>query len=170
MRLIILSFFICSSALATPSIKLVESIKYSDPELYAIAQIESNGGSNLKHPKVQYGLNKGHTAGGPFGMMPVTAYEAIQRDKALKRDYGHLLNLSPDKLTNTLNTRPRIALTLAQKEYKRRLKVLGNKKKVAYSWLYGVSGTLNTNKLDIDNSSYIKKYLRFLPRPVNNLN
>ena len=91
---------------------IVENLKQSDPHLWAIAQMESQGGNNLRHHITDVGMHKGHQAGGPWGMMPHTVRYIMKQDAGLKDKYPNLFNksLNVDKhhknITETLNGRP----------------------------------------------------------------
>ncbi len=144
---------------------LIERVKQADPDLYSLAQNETSGGVNLDHKPVTKGLNKGHTAGGPWGMMPITAKEIVARNRAIKEQYPEVEASDPDIITQALNTNPQMAYALAKAEYERRLKVLqGDKSKAAYSWLNGVTGTKNAKPEDIIASEYVQKFLGNLPQ------
>jgi hypothetical protein len=142
---------------------LMDRIKQEDPDLYAISQNESSGGINLDHPIASKGLNKGHQAGGPWGMMPITAKEVVGRSSEFKEQYPDVSEMEPQDLTNLLNTDPALAYALAKSEYQRRLNRMGgDKEKAAHSWMHGVSGTLKSNPEDIKSSDYVQKFLRNL--------
>lgn len=168
----LLLILLCSSITEMPNLEdvenlsaLIERIKKIDPDLYALAQNESSGGANLTHHKVASGLNKGHTAGGPWGMMPITAKETVGRSDAFKHEYPDISQLPPDAVTNVLNTDPSTAYVLAKAEYDRRLQELGgDKSRTAYSWLNGVTGAKNAKPEEIMNNPYVQKFLKNLPQ------
>lgn len=145
--------------------KLIEKLKVEDPDLYAISQNESSGGSNLNYPVINNGINKGHRAGGPFGMTPTTAKEIVNRNPAMSEEYPDIKQFPEDEVTNILNNDPDTALALAKEEYLRRLSLFGgDKEKVAHSWLYGTSGTKSTNPEEIHNNEYVKKFINNIPK------
>lgn len=145
--------------------ELLQRLKSTDPELSAIAQNESSGGKDMNYPTVQKGLNKGQKAGGPFGMMPLTAQELLKRDPKLAEEYPDIQQAAPEKITEILNSDPDAALELARAEYLRRLNLFGgDKAKAAHSWLYGTTGTMQTPDEQISESDYIQKFMRNLPR------
>lgn len=148
--------------------KLIERLKTTDPELYALAQNESSGGINLNYPIIHKGINKGHKAGGPFGMTPTTAKEIVNRNPANTESYPDIKQFNPEEVSNILNNDYDTAIDLARQEYLRRLSEFGgDKARAAHSWLYGVSGTKNTPEEDIQNNEYVQKFLKNLPKQKN---
>ena len=143
---------------------LMNRIKKLDPDLYALAQNESSGGINMAHSEVSRGLNKGTKAGGPWGMMPLTAKEVVGRSDAFKESYPDITQLSPEQVSHVLNYDPETAYALARAEYERRLQALeGDKQKAAYSWLHGVTGAKKASPEQIIGSEYVQKFLKNLP-------
>jgi hypothetical protein len=143
----------------------IQRLKESDPDLYALAQNESSGGQNLAHSQVNAGLNKGTTAGGPWGMMPLTAKEIVARNSAFKQQFPDIEQTDPAKITEILNNDPSTAYALAKAEYERRLKLMGgDKSRTAYSWLNGIGGTQKASPEDIISSEYVQKFLKNLPK------
>lgn len=143
---------------------MIERIKKVDPDLYAIAQNETSGGKNLNHALVDYGLNKGHKAGGPWGMMPIVAKETVGRSEPFKQEYPDVAQFDPGEVTNILNSDPSTAYALAKAEYERRLQQLNNDKaKTAYSWKYGLSGAKNAPSEKIMADPYVQNFLKNLP-------
>lgn len=145
--------------------ELIRRLKSTDPELSAIAQNESSGGTNLNFPQVKSGLNKGQKAGGPFGMMPLTAQELLKRNPQLAEEYPDIQQASPEHVTEILNSDPDGATDLARQEFLRRMNLFGgDKEKAAHSWLNGASGTMEASPEEIQKSEYVQKFLRNLPR------
>jgi hypothetical protein len=144
---------------------LIQRLQAEDPDLYAIAQNETTGGQNLNHKPVKAGLNKGHTAGGAWGMMPITAQEIVKRQ--FQQQYPDILEATPERITEILNNDPGTAYALAKAEYDRRLKLMGgDKSRTAYSWLNGVAGTKKATPEQIENHEYVQKFLKNLPTKV----
>lgn len=149
--------------------ELIHKLKSTDPELSAIAQNESSGGKQLNYPIVKSGVNTGHKAGGPFGMMPVTVQELLKRNPDLAEQYPDIQQASPEHVTQILNGDPDAATDLARQEYIRRLNLFGgDKEKTAHSWLNGTSGTMQASPDEIMKSDYVQKFLRNLPRTKTN--
>lgn len=145
--------------------ELIHKLKSTDPELSAIAQNESSGGINLDFPTVESGLNKGQKAGGPFGMMPLTAQELLKRNPKLAEEYPDIQQAKPEHITEILNADPDAATDLARQEFLRRMNLFGgDKEKAAHSWLYGPTGTKQLSPEEVSDSDYVQKFLRNLPR------
>lgn len=146
---------------------VVNSLKDSDPHLWAFAQQESTGGTNLKHQTLKSGQHKGHTAGGPWGMMPKTVKYVLSISKDLAKKYPEIAEHAKDikknhkNITNALNENPQLAVDLAKALYKRIVKVHGskNKDKILHSWHHGIVGTgkaIHAGK-DISSDEYVQK-------------
>ncbi len=143
--------------------KIIEQLRESNPELYALAQVESSGGKNLKHELIDSGLNKGTRAGGAFGITPLEAQEIIKRE-GLSEEYPDVLQGTPDDITNILNYDPELSEVLAKKEFERRKNVLGgDAEKAAYSWLHGVTGAKRTPNEQMIESKRYQDYQKALP-------
>ncbi|NJO53104.1 MAG: hypothetical protein HC840_31075 [Leptolyngbyaceae cyanobacterium RM2_2_4] len=73
--------------------ELVSHIKQDHPHLWAIAQNESSGGRDLAHQKLSGGMHKGHSAGGPWAMMPKTVkfvVDKLDKDGSISETYPQL--------------------------------------------------------------------------------
>lgn len=147
--------------------EILQRLQVEDPDLYAISQNETSGGQNLNHSPVTSGVNKGHTAGGAWGMMPITAKEIVGRNRELGSQYPQIESADPETLTKAMNEDPYMAYALAKSEYDRRLKLMdSDKSKAVYSWLNGITGTKNAMPEDIESSDYVQKFLKHLPTKV----
>jgi hypothetical protein len=112
-------------------------------------------------------MHKGHTAGGPWGMMPKTVAYVLGLSKSLRTKYPDLTEKSKDVgknhqyFTKTLNTNPEAALDLAKTLYNH-LHTLhkGDINKTVHSWHYGIGGTNNAvkNKEDLNNNEYVMQF------------
>lgn len=133
--------------------ELVDHIKDDHPHLWALAHNESSGGINMDHKKMKSGMHKGHTAGGPWAMMPKTVkfvIDKLDKDGTLSDMYPHVKAYTDnvDKhhkdITDTLNSSPMLSFKLAAKLYGHMNKKHGGDvDKVAHSWLHGLQGTKN---------------------------
>src|ERR1700677_3872364 len=81
----------------TPTKQQYELKAEPDKALRPIAYIESRNGAQQKHKQVNHGLNRGTTAIGIYGFMPIEVQDTIRHDNKLKEKYGHLLNVHPVK-------------------------------------------------------------------------
>lgn len=141
----------------------------TDPELAAIAMIESSGGKNYKHvmdPKSQM------TAGGMFGMMPYTAHDVVKLDTELAKKYPQMVDLTKDyknthpQITEFFNNNPEAAVEFAKSLYNRnKSKLGGDTEKAALSWFRGLSGAMRTSPEELDKHEYIQKFRKFY-KPV----
>lgn len=136
----------------------------NDPELAAIAMIESSGGKNLKH---EMDPKSGMTAGGMFGMMPYTASDVVRLDKNLANKYSDIADLAKDyktnhsKITEFFNTNPEAAAEFAKSHYNRAKTRLQDPNKTAYSWFQGISGALRASPEQIDKHDYVQKFKKY---------
>jgi len=150
------------------SLDVYSELALKDPELAAIAMIESSGGKNTAHtldPK------SGMTAGGMFGMMPGSASDIVRLDKSISAKYPEIVELVKDlpanhpKITEFFNNNPEAAAEFARSKYQRNKNRLGGDlDQTAYSWLNGLQGTLNKRREDpsvITNHDYVKKFNEF---------
>lgn len=164
--------------------KKIEKQNLSDKEnfLNSISQVESSGGKNLKHPKINNKNSSYHgmRAGGSYGIMPLTAMGVLKKnpDLAKKHKIDFALNSkNHGKMTNLLNTNSTFAKDIASSLYDNHMSALNDHIKsnnikignndihhvVAYSWFNGINGTKkllsSPNGLDkIGKSEYVKKY------------
>ena len=131
-----------------------------------ISNIESSGGKNFDHKKINYGMHRGHRAIGRYGLMPNTVKEVVNRMKASGLASPELVSTarqSPDVMKKLLEANPeqesRLAEFLANK-------VLDNQnddeEKAAYSWIQGHN--LSPEKIEkrkYKDLDYVKKYNKY---------
>lgn len=139
------------------------------PLLGAIGQVESSGGKNLEHDVVTYGINKGHKAGGIFGMMPNSAAFTVAKDPELAAKYPKLAEAAKDVsknhqiFTDTFNQDPQAAADFAISSFKRGKGKTKNEHMLTYSWLNGLKGSWNKYKDDgmdsIKSHPYVQKVM-----------
>lgn len=128
-----------------------------------IRQIESSGGKNTKHKKMESGIHKDQAAMGEYGIMPNTANEFIKR-RELKGQFGPdealMRQMNPDQLKDFLANQDRIEQNLAEDIADRVLKrSKGDEEKAAYMWNQGhnkLASKINEDMLD--SADYIKKF------------
>lgn len=134
--------------------ELIDHIKNDHPHLWAIAQAESSGGKNLNHKTMESGMHRGHTAGGPWGLMPNTVEFIVQnldKEQAISNVYPQLYHMTKtpentDKyhkeLTGMINSSPMMSFKLASTLYNHLHNVHeGDKHNITHSWLHGATGT-----------------------------
>lgn len=148
-------------------LEVYNDLTQNDPELAAIAMIESSGGKNYKH---NTDPNSGMTAGGMFGMMPFTASDVVRLDKGIAEKYPDIveytknLKESHPKITEFFNTNPEAAVEFAKSHYMRAKAKLGTPERSAHAWYSGIRGTLNKTPEQIDSHEYVQKFKK-LYRP-----
>jgi len=148
-----------SIAIATPSLAPTQASEpYSRQKmLNAIAQVESSGGKNKKHPPTIYGI-----AYGKYGLMPNTIKETVHMSPNLKRKYKRIIALKDNELHNFMQDHPELENMIAERHLARLEHHFGpNPIKIGYAWNQGITGThkaLKENK-DISSHPYTKKIL-----------
>ena len=130
------------------------------PDLDHIAFIESSSGKNLDHSTVTWGLNRGHKAGGQFGIMPITAKEVVEKNPSLREKYSHMLSMNPSAITNYLNTNDDASKDIASAHWTRLLKIFPKDRlKRVYAWNNGITGALRASPEEIKSHPYVKKFV-----------
>lgn len=131
--------------------------------LQKIAQIESSGGKNLNHREIASGIHEGDRAIGPYGLMPNTIEEVLNRDKLNKTknpDLKDYYDMPKEDYNSNLNenfsAQDKIAKELAQ----RVLQKSGNDEdKAAYMWNQGHNKDPNQITPEmLDNAQYVQKF------------
>ena len=149
----------------------MENLRTTNPHLWGIAQAESSGGQNLNHKTLESGQHKGQTAGGPWGMMPKTAAYVMKISKALKKKYPEMaksaenLDANHKKITESLNSDPKLALEFAKTLYNHLKSVHGkDANKILHSWHYGITGTKKAvgEGKDLSKDEYVQKISNYL--------
>lgn len=132
--------------------EVFKRVSQEHPLLGAIGQIESSGGRNVDHQRMESGIHKGMKAGGMFGMMPHSAAFILKKDPELANKYPELASAADDvdthhaKFTKAFNEDPEVAADFAVAAFKRRQGKTKNDHMLAYSWLNGVKGSWNAYK------------------------
>ena len=146
---------------------IIRCLKKSHPNLWTISQVESSGGKDIKHEAVKRGMHKGHTAGGPWAIMPKTAQYILGLSKGLRDKYPDLSKKSKDvdkhhkTFTDTLNKDATTSYDFANTLYNHLNKTYkGNVNKIVHSWYHGIGGTNKATKRGRDHSKsdYNKKF------------
>lgn len=155
---------------------IISGLKDSHPHLWALAHVESSGGKDVKHETIRSpkSLHTGHTAGGPWGIMPHTAQYITSISSSLRNKYPEMAEMTKDhdsvkenhqKITSFLNDNPQAAHDFAKVLYKRLDRVHGgDKDKIAHSWYHGIKGTRKAIKdgKDISKHDYVTKFNNLL--------
>lgn len=136
----------------------------TDPFLWNLMQIESDGGINTKHQQVQSGPSKGETAIGRWGLLRPTIQEIIRRQVKQGTVDPKILNIYHDdnkKLADFFKKRPHLELELARFLADHILKNNDyNYEKGAYAWLNG-HNLRNIDHDTIKNHYYVNRYREF---------
>src|SRR5271165_423835 len=106
--------------------------------LGTIRQIESSGGRDTDHPKIQTGIQAGTTAYGQYGLLPYTVQEIANRNVMrgdLDPDMQALKNMPTENVNDFLSQNPDVEEGIATDLADRVLTNQGgNEEKAAYSW------------------------------------
>lgn len=158
--------------------RIVDSIRDSHPELYAIAHVESSGGKNLSHRTIKSpnSMHFGHKAGGAFGMMPHMVALTISKHPDLKNKYPKLAEAASDvkanhqKITEMLNSDPEMDREIATAAFNYIKNKTIHPDQAFYAWYNGLSGSwkkLKDNGKDaISNHWYVNRVKSKLPSDV----
>lgn len=171
-------------AVAQPA-KLTHEQVYADvakkyPLLGAIGMKESSGGKFLNHDTLNSGIQKGHTAGGIFGMMPNSAAFILGKDPTLAKKYPKMVEAAKDmeknhqQFTDLFNNDPQAAADFAISHFKRNKGKTKSDQQLTYSWLNGLKGSWNKYKeggaKSFDEHPYVKdvmeEYQKLKPQKV----
>lgn len=155
---------------------VIAPLKNKHPHLWALAHVESSGGKDTAHDRIisNESMHTGHTAGGPWGIMPHTAQYITSISSGLRKKYPKLAEMTKDKesvqknhekITKFFNENPKGALDFANTLYNRLNRVhKGDKDKIAHSWYHGIKGTkraIDKGK-DISKHDYVTKFNNLL--------
>ncbi len=133
--------------------------------LEAISKIESSGGKNFAHERLNKGIHQGHRAIGSYGLMPNTVDEMIAsqkinlpipRQQAIKR-----MNAAQKKAY--LEQYPEAEYAIAEALAKKVGNQYGNDpNKMAYSWNQGHNLPPDDPRFEsIENHDYINKFKKY---------
>jgi hypothetical protein len=154
-------------------VDMVNSIKDSHPVLHALAQVESSGGKDVKHDTMNRGMHAGHTAGGPWGLMPKTAAYILRADKNLRKKYPQLTEKSKDldthhgAITSAMNDNPEVAFDFAKALHDRKSWIFdGDPHKIAHAWYFGIGAAKKAaRKNEHRDNFYNKKFDMYYKDP-----
>jgi hypothetical protein len=143
-----------------------EKAKVLDQFMQDTAFLESSGGKNFNHAKINQGIHAGHRAAGTYGFMPNTVQELIRRKEmagqdieAFKPIYG---SEDAAAVKQFIETNPeledKLARTLAEKVLK---KTNYDPEKAQYMWQYGHNMPQDRVNELYQDSDRVKKYRQF---------
>jgi len=144
-----------------------------DEFLAPISTLESRGGRDIAHAKVNYGLHEGDTAMGNFALMPKSVKNVagmLRSDKSLLRQHlgkdfrdpevSDMHNMSEEeiakKIKGNMPLQTRVARYLAT-----HLHTLhnGDTSRMAHGWRFGSNRPSHAiSDKALDNSGYVKKF------------
>lgn len=126
--------------------------------LSKIAQLESSGGKNTEHKKSTYGVQKGDTAIGTYGLMPKTIDEIANRTQ--DPELLKLKAMSEDEKRAYMAQNPEVEKQAAHALATFVLdKQGGDEQKAAYSWLYGHNmSPEKIEKRNYQKEPYVEKF------------
>lgn len=137
----------------------------SQPEdhfLHNVMQVETSGGTNLKHPKVKYGLQRGTTAVGKFALMPNTIKEIANRYRLQGNNHPEVSaihQMPVRQVGDYVSKNPHVELELARSLARHVVGRHGNNERAAYAWKYGHNLTpRGINKQKLANDPYTKNF------------
>jgi len=143
--------------------------KPEDKFLWAIQQIESGGGKNLKHQEIKAGPNKGDRAIGKWGLLRPTVLDVLARHKnwqrgKLESHLQPLLTMPRDQMEKYFQINPdvetHVARLLAHYAINRQK---GDLDRAAYSWLHGhYTDPDKIKPEDLDGSDYVSKFRGYM--------
>jgi hypothetical protein len=131
---------------------------------------ESSGGINTDHDEITYGIHKGDSAIGNYGLMPNTIKEIINR-MHINPTMTVYLRMNNQGLARKIKENraheKRFAQLLANRLH---IRYNGDEAKMAYAWLNGHNLTnkhFNTTHRDYKNHHYVKKYFKHKSEVIN---
>lgn len=112
--------------------------------LARISFVESSGGKNTKHQTMTYGMHKGVSAVGQFGLMPITVIETVKKNPALAKLHPKLITMEPKLVAAYMKDFPKLEGKIASRHYDRIYKIFkGDEERMALSWFIGIQGVKN---------------------------
>lgn len=134
--------------------------------LKAIKMIESSGGTDTNHKKINTGIHAGTRAYGKYGLMPLTISETVNRNPSLSIKYQGLLGLhyqkDHDLIHKFMHENPKAELDVAKAHWKKLRDAFGgNRNKMAYAWYNGIAGARHATDDQINNHPYVQKFNKY---------
>lgn len=126
----------CHSISADSSLVHRHHVDTTEAELKALALQESSGGKNLKHKRIDHGVQEGDRAGGYFGLMPKSVQLIIKIDPKLRKKYHKWLQASSEAITAELNHNRKMDREVAETMW-RWLRAEKTLDQTACSWFWG---------------------------------
>ena len=145
----------------------------NDARIRAILQaqehIESSGGKNVDHPEVTYGMHKGTSAKGRYGIMPSTLKDLAQNMTKDKEAQEAAAIQDEERLKEYFSSHPKLEDRLAMQYIKQANKSMGgdyNPDKITYAWQWGQNKTAEDFERD-KNKPEVQERLAKLKRFLN---
>lgn len=128
--------------------------------LELIKQIESSGGKNTQHRTIQSGIQAGDSAIGPYGLMPNTIQEIVNRQRQkgpLEEQFSDVYNKDPEYIKDYFTQNPKVEEDIASKLVD---KIgLENPEKSAYKWNMGHNlPDERVTDEELARSEYVRKF------------
>lgn len=133
--------------------------------LKAVGQVESSGGTNFNHKRMDSGIHKGHRAAGTYGFMPNTVNEVLnmmRQNGQLTPELESLRSLPPEAISESIESNPEHENQIARYLAKFVLDKQQDPEKAAYSWNQGHN--LSPESIEERNykeHDYVKKYNKY---------
>ena len=128
-----------------------------------IKMIESSGGIDTNHETVDYGIHKGASAYGQYGLMPNTIREMTKRQRMANKATDQIKpfeNMDDESIKKTLNENPELEQYFAEKVAEHIInRQKGDIDRSAFAWNQGHN--LFPEKIEqekLDNSDYVRKF------------
>lgn len=136
-------------------------------ELKAISFVETSGGRNLNHRRLERGIHKGTHAGGFFGIMPLTARFVISHSPYLRQRYGSWLERSNDEITEELNHNRIMDYEIAIIHWRRLRSRFTDPSVAAYAWNHGW-GMIATDRIEeIHEDAYVERFKEYYEKVLD---
>jgi hypothetical protein len=147
--------------LGIPMLSHAQDVLKYDKELHAIAQIESSNGRNKNHKTVVVGRQRGTTAAGSYGLMPYSVLELMKYDFYVGQKYAFLSGMTPNEITNYLNSDILADREIASRMWKR-LRRRDSAEVSACSWYRGRGNCENASDEELLADEYVQKFEKIL--------
>ncbi len=136
-----------------------------DPELHAIAHLESSFGQNMKHAINPKGVFQ--TAFGAVGFKPQSGHEQYLRSPDLQKEYPGLTK--PEDFTSHFQEDPLFYNKVASKHWQWLRTKLGSPAKAAYGWRYGATAAAKTDEQIQREDPYVHKFSEMSHNPLTKM-
>lgn len=143
-----------------------ENVAKIHPDLQHIKMIESAGGKNKKHPLITEGLSANTHAYGDFGLTNLRMLETVKADRHLRLQHPEFLKFNhvndEDQIHDYVKKHKGMEEEIANSHWHSLDKKFeGDKNKMAYAWLHGVTGTNKASDEAISGNDYVQKFNKY---------